>query len=108
MAKISYCTLAGCQQDCLSKGSGYACAGIGSTAVGFYTVYKILGGLKYFQASGIEWNLLAIPLGAIVLAVAVSIYLSQFERFDHWYSGVLFGASIPSFLVAISSINTPG
>jgi hypothetical protein len=108
MNKVTYCKLTGCGEKCLSPGAGYICAAIGSGAVGVYTAFQILGGMAYFRTSGLDWALVAPPAVVVAIAMIVSIYLSGFERFDHWYSAVLFGASIPSFLVAISSINTPG
>jgi hypothetical protein len=109
MQKVALCERSDCQQTCLSPlFSGYICAAIGSCAVALYSLNKTLGGYKYFVESGVNTAQILFPLLALLVAVLVCIYLFSFERFEHWYSAVLFGASIPAFLVAVPAINSPG
>jgi hypothetical protein len=70
-------------------------------------VFSLAAAVKYLQST--EWTVqnLGLPIAAIVIAVVVSIFLSLFERFEHPLTAILFGASVPSLLLAISALSAP-
>lgn len=105
--KVQMCNLAVCQEKRLS----------GITSGVFVTfgflITAVMGSVKYFGSVAAMQNEIVkfeahwLPYLMIGLLFLLSIFVSQLERFDHWFSAFLCGASVPGLLVVIAVISVP-
>jgi hypothetical protein len=88
----------------MKRSVSIVCVVIGSLAVG-----AVSGRNLQFITSALDLSSYAfqqIDMAFILIAIftAVAIFLSFFERFEHYITAILFGVSVPGLLYAFASL----
>lgn len=102
--KKEYCELDGCPERCMKRSASITCVVIGALGVGLISSYK-LGIVKNTQnLSDFATGEFYLALLFIIIFTLIAIFLSLFERFEHYITAIIFGVSVPGLLYAIANI----